>query len=271
MQDGVRGRVTSLDHFLQYHVNRLVDHVNLGPTPTLPVNVSELAKLRGVTSVEKRKMIPEAVLGLEPPGFRIYLQSNFENFPGAIIRQRFSLAHEIAHTFFYELSDGKWRPMRDAPRGDSLEAACQKGAGLLLVPRRFLAQEIRNIGEPIGAKHTLELARRFEVSTEVMIRRLDEDGAFATTDIAVVLVRRPPGSSAVIEYATYPPWLKSLLPIPRRGASFSSWVQADELNNFGGDVSALFEDGLERSAVSSSLRASAFRISGSQHIVELRI
>jgi Zn-dependent peptidase ImmA (M78 family) len=118
-------------------------------------------------------MIPEAAIEIKKNRFHIYLQSNFKNSAGRALRARFSLAHELGHTLFYELRDGVLRPRKDAPRGNRLEAACHRAAAIILVPSKALRSQIQQRRE-WKASALMELANRFEVSAEVMLRRLSD-------------------------------------------------------------------------------------------------
>ena len=261
----------SLDRFLEYRVQGLFERGLVSRADELPVNLGRLATAAGVLSIEERSMIPEAVLAAERTGFRIYLQNNFAQSPGFHTRQRFSLAHEIAHTFFYELREGKRRSIQGAPKGDALEDACHQGAGLLLVPQRSLTRELRLIDGPVGARHAIQLSRKFDVSAEVIVRRLNEVGAFESTDTALVLVRRSAGG-AMIEYAVYPPWLKSVLPTPHRGTNFASWLRhASSIGRSDFALAELIESGLQGKTTSGVLRVDSFDVTRSQQIFELRI
>ena len=205
----------SVDSFLEHHVEKLI------AGQQVPIDL--LAVARQVHAVvEEREMIPEAAMTPDGEGFRIHLQSNFSLLPGARTRQRFSLAHEIAHTLFFELRDGLLKARRDAPTGERLEGACHKGAALLLVPTNFLRKELRSHANATDAAYILRLARQFDVSPEVMMRRLSDLDAF-DGQFAPVLARRDHSSNYTIEFAVYPPWLKALLPTPRRGIDFGTW------------------------------------------------
>ena len=83
-------------------------------------------------------------------------------------RQRFTIAHEICHTFFYEfVPELKYRPM--APDSGE-ERLCNLGAAELLVPEDLLATEV-DVKYP--SLSSLErLATRYRVSLEVMLVRL---------------------------------------------------------------------------------------------------
>src|ERR1700722_11035611 len=80
-----------------------------------PVLLRPLAERRRVTSVEFLPLLADAMLTTHPHGFRILfnssgyesseLQARFVNESIEQVmpsRLRFSLAHEIAHTFFYD-------------------------------------------------------------------------------------------------------------------------------------------------------------------------
>ena len=205
-----------LDSFLEHHVARAIT----GLTP--PIDPYEVARQCKVVGIEEREMIPEAVLVPERDGFRIHVQTNFRDLPGIRLRQRFSIAHEIAHTFFFEQREGTLKPRRDAPIGEHLEAACHRGAGLLLVPTVPLKQAVKAFGYIPDTTSTVSLAKRFDVSIEVMLRRLCDVDAFGTS-LLLVLTRQREAGRFIIEFSAYPPWLKALLPTPRRGMAFDSW------------------------------------------------
>ena len=201
-----------LDKFLDYRVSRLIsEYRNSRDSSALPIDIFEIARIAGISSIEKREMIPEAVLEHGPDGFKVFLQNNFSDFPGHRLRQRFSLAHEIGHTLFYESGDGPPKFSKDAPTGDKLEVACHRAAALLLLPANFLKAEISRFTDFPHVEHLVELAARFDVSIEVLVRRLRNLGFFEQPERAPVLVR---GCEELIEYAVYPPWLK-MFPLPK--------------------------------------------------------
>lgn len=251
----------ALDSFLEHHVEKLV----LGQHA--PIDLLEVAQRVGAV-VEEREMIPEAAMAPDGSGFRIYLQSNFLDLPGSRMRQRFSLAHELAHTFFFEPRDGVLKPRRDTPTGDRLEGACQKGAALLLVPPSHLVKELRAAPDAKGADCILQLAEHFDVSIEVLMRRLWDLDAFGD-ELAPVLTRRASGSSFTIEYAVYPPWLKTLLAGPQRGSDFGAWFGGSKPERIDGDRVTL--EVLVRGTPQGRLTAQPVDVSPSLRIFELRL
>ncbi len=155
----------------------------------LPVEPSEIANLCSVVSVEDRPMIPEGVLAPVPGGFKVFLQDNFASDPGSRIRRRFTFAHELVHTFFYSVEGNSPRAMKGAPRGPKLERLCQFGAGEILVPEFLLKQNLPS-GKAASAEDLLQLAATFDVSLEVIFRRIQKLGLVAEDEFAAALVDR---------------------------------------------------------------------------------
>jgi len=201
-------------------VVRRIEQLVAGLEP--PVDLHRLAEQARVLAVEECEMIPEAVIAHEAGGFRIYLQSNFKDLPGAVVRRRFSLAHEIAHTLFFEDRDGEMKPRMGAPTGERLEASCNQAAGLILVPAGLLNRELRDFVRPWGAECLGRLSERFGVSVEVLLRRLNTLESYSDR-FAPVLLRCQPTGQFAIEYAVSAPWLKVILTQPQRGQDFLEW------------------------------------------------
>ena len=87
--------------------------------------------------------------------------------------QMFTLAHELAHLWLGEsaLSDSAL----NAVPSHTVEAWCNRVAAELLVPLSILRNELR-AGEDLAAA-LARLARRFKVSTLVVLRRIHDSGA----------------------------------------------------------------------------------------------
>jgi Zn-dependent peptidase ImmA (M78 family) len=241
----------SLDRFLEFQIEKITSD------QVIPVDLGMVCAQLGAV-VEEREMIPEAAMEVTGGQFRIYLQSNFNEVPGSSMRRRFSLAHELGHTLFYEHQHGKLKPRKDTPHGDSLEAACHKAAAMILVPGKVLKPELRK-QPPDNTNDVIDLANRFGVSTEVMLRRLNDFDMFEH-GWAPVLTRRN-GGALTIEYAAYPPWLKSSLSAPSRGASFEGWFRGSEQSD--GTFHKETHEGV--------LEASPVKLAGSSIMFELRM
>jgi hypothetical protein len=92
-------------------------------------------------------------------------------------RMRFSLAHEFAHTLFYDLSLSPPRIAKEFRAGggrtalENLERNCDRLAAHLLLPTRLFEAAVLNTKE-FSADSLRELARSAGVSLEVIVRRL---------------------------------------------------------------------------------------------------
>jgi Zn-dependent peptidase ImmA (M78 family) len=93
--------------------------------------------------------------------------------------QMFTLAHELAHIWLGEsaLSDASPVVARDAHR---IETWCNQVAAELLVPIGVLDTEYRRDAELTGEMN--RLARRFKVSTLVVLRRMRDVGGLTTDE-----------------------------------------------------------------------------------------
>jgi len=98
-------------------------------------------------------------------GFRIAI-----NRSASASRSRFTLAHELCHTFFYELvPEIKFLPQPNDPVEERL---CNLGAAELLMPAKLVKRESK--GHHICLKTLEQLATLFRVSNEAMAFRLNQ-------------------------------------------------------------------------------------------------
>jgi hypothetical protein len=98
-------------------------------------------------------------------GFRIVL-----NRSARMTRNRFTLAHELCHTFFYEyVPEIKFSPHSTDPAEERL---CNLGAAELLMPAKLVRRIIK--GQPICLDTLKRVAAQFHVSNEAMVLRLNE-------------------------------------------------------------------------------------------------
>jgi len=96
-------------------------------------------------------------------GFRMVLNDKVSP-----ARQRFTVAHEICHTFFYELvPELKFTPHAT---DDGEEALCNHGAAALLMPAHDIVAHTR--GRDVSLATLEALAERYEVSLEAIFLRL---------------------------------------------------------------------------------------------------
>ena len=120
---------------------------------------------------------PDALLSPSNEGFALRL-----NVGQPAVRHRFSTAHEIGHTFFYDIDKLPPRRLLTAglsarPRGkkssleDKEENICSVFAGALLLPQHLLLAELRAIPED-KVVFLSRVANEYAVSLEVVARRL---------------------------------------------------------------------------------------------------
>lgn len=143
-----------------------------------PYGVYEIAKYRRVTKILRAELSHDALLIPVANGFLLKL-----NKAQPAVRLRFSCAHELAHTFFYDLKDGK--PRRPYSIGDYdllEETLCQEAAEDLLMP----APDMVNLIEPLGQPSIESFARvmaTFQVSAQAAATRLRRLGLWNATII----------------------------------------------------------------------------------------
>src|ERR1035437_1299823 len=120
-----------------------------------PVLLRPIAERRRVTSVDFCPLLVDAMLTTHSEGFRILLNSDegrarelierYNNESKARIlpvRLRFSIAHELAHTFFYDLTKTSPKLSKKFSSGggrtelENLERNCNTIASHLLLPTR---------------------------------------------------------------------------------------------------------------------------------------
>ncbi len=154
----------------------------------LPVRLRPIADAQHA-HVTFQPLLVEAGISTVNGGFEIYancragavrnLMARFDDpedggrsFPH---RLRFTLAHELAHTFFFDWRGNDHRPQPHVSGThyaelDSLERECNTAAGLLLVPERLLSSmiDINNIDtfDPTAIR---SVAERFAVSADCLL------------------------------------------------------------------------------------------------------
>ncbi|MDX9911445.1 MAG: ImmA/IrrE family metallo-endopeptidase [Phycisphaerales bacterium] len=137
-----------------------------------PFDLEAMASLRGLfVSREAPQHSPDSEIA--PEGGRVVLRIN-RNRP--LVRQRFSIGHEIGHTLFpdYQLAIRcRKSPDRDwADPNDQIETLCDVAASEILFPAPWFGGAVE--GMAISGSGLVELANRFAASPEATIRRFVE-------------------------------------------------------------------------------------------------
>ncbi len=140
---------------------RAIDEGWQGP----PFDPFELARLQGI-DIEANGDVRDARIRARDDGkFAIDLNPLQPR-----VRQRFSLAHEIAHTLFPDCAESMRNRHPHAGVSDSdweIEALCNIAAAEFLMPSGSMPDELREG----SIDHALEIRKRFFVSSEAVIMR----------------------------------------------------------------------------------------------------
>jgi len=137
-----------------------------------PVNINSILAFRHVNVCTVMKMYKDGRIRPSTDGFTIEIA------PSPQKRQRFTLAHEIGHTYFYDL---KLSPPQRILYDDSQdeETFCNLFASEVLMPAHMVQAELKQLESNDDKLSPLDyferLARKFNVSIEAMTRRLIED------------------------------------------------------------------------------------------------
>lgn len=141
--------------------------------PTTPIDVEVLASLIGITRSDEAPVhSPDAELVPDGAG-GVTMRVNADR---PETRQRFSVAHEISHTFFPNYATKSWcrsdARCRDRENPDDyLEMLCDIGAGELLLPLPWFSRDAATVS---GADGLTTLARMYRASREATLRRYAE-------------------------------------------------------------------------------------------------
>lgn len=150
--------------------------------PTMPINLDFFVSMLGIRRSDDRPIYSQdaELAPAEDGGTVIRVNPDRPE-----TRQRFSIGHEISHTFFpgYELKvqcrpDSRYRN-RDDPE-DPIESLCDVGAAELLLPLPWFANDA---GAVTTGEELVALGRRYRASREATARRFAE-----TSEAAVAAV-----------------------------------------------------------------------------------
>ena len=158
---------------------------------TCPVLLRQVAARRRITEIVFGPLLVDALITTHPSGFRVFFRSDRDEALSCLeayknesaknllpSRIRFSLAHEIAHTFFYDLSKAPPKIKESASEAelDELEVMCNRLAGHLLMPSKLLKSELPNL----KPESILSGAGRFGVSPETLVAQFTQQPGLLT-------------------------------------------------------------------------------------------
>jgi Zn-dependent peptidase ImmA (M78 family) len=141
--------------------------------PTMPLDVDALASFLGIAQSQEAPVHSDDAELVPGENGRVAMRVNPDR---PETRKRFSMAHEISHTFFphYQLklwcrTDARFR-RRENP-DDLLEMLCDIGASELVMPLPWFGHDAATVTTGV---ELLELAKKYNASREAAIRRFAE-------------------------------------------------------------------------------------------------
>lgn len=219
-----------------------------------PVNPALLAKVQHVKVIRLWPMVPEAAVEPKHDGFAVYLRSTRRliydlekdlDLGELTRRERFTLCHEVAHTFFYDLSDSPPRFFGEPQSVGALEELCQFAAGLLLVPTFMLQDEIKS-SILKSSSLVIQLAKAFEASPEVIIRRIAQVEGAIPVYTGLVFAQTHDQDARILASYWYP-LLAHLVPRPenydRLGVALGKYLDESFWNHDNWTKSLALESG----------------------------
>lgn len=196
-----------------------------------PTDLYAVARLRRITLLGLRFMVPRGLLLPVEGGYEVYIRhsanknidiSGREPEGQLTARQRFTLAHEIVHTLFYTFSGSTPTPNPIASNGVILEEICNRTAGQILLPTHLLKREIDDRGQ-IDSTLILSISGKFRASLAVTMDRINAVESASPSRSCILLIRRLEGF-AQIRAAYFGAGLLSVLPQPPKYAKVTDWL-----------------------------------------------
>lgn len=179
---GAADPVFAIQTKAQQAIDRFVEA--FGEPEQLPLDLMELASFLGIKEgADNPAFSPDAELAPDGEG-GVEMRLNPDR---PVTRQRFSIGHEITHTFFPDHTSHVW-PRADARYrdlsnpDDYLEMLCDIGAAELVFPRRWF---IRDAAGVRSAADLVSLAGAYKASRQATVRRYAELHA---DDVAAVFL-----------------------------------------------------------------------------------
>ena len=167
-----------------------------GNDPDLPTELVRISATLGVKPpIRSTHIEADAVLIPAADGFSIVLKAG-KRVP--IGRQRFSWAHELCHTYFYEARKGSWA--RAIPGGSRMEEdLCDLGARAMLLPTKPILRKLDSFGPMDSvASSVLEAADWAQVSPQVLIIRARQLGFWENVAFACYMRHLDNGEAILV-------------------------------------------------------------------------
>lgn len=215
----------------------------------LPIPLKKIAESRQIKEVVFRPLLIDACIGVEDDGFTVYVGCETEHIEDYYrrwndvrdggrslkVRTRFTIAHEICHTFFYGIEGDSPRKHIDTKHHEtlkSMERACDKAAARMLLPEPILRAEMRRI-DILDAQGLVFLREKAAVSVECLLLRIQESSVWSRDFGAIAYVRKHNGEF-LMEKLIIHPVLCNVFPKAAEGESPRNLIYDDRLSIYGG-------------------------------------
>jgi IrrE N-terminal-like domain len=220
---------------------------------SFPVDLQPIAANRAVQRIEFTPLLTHGGLAVRNDGFIIYvrcdsgqsadLTARFAkdgtgvSLPTAIARRaRFTIAHEIAHTFFYDIRRMPPRlkaQVNDGASATKLELACNQIAGLILMPETLMQRDFSKF-DFLRAEELRMLANAAMVSAQAVIHRFKHLNKLSHPEAILASVIRD-GVDWTISAISRHYSLRNISITAKAGASIRTLVDNPEFVLLGGD------------------------------------
>jgi Zn-dependent peptidase ImmA (M78 family) len=240
-----RNKWTALRESVSYRCDALTRDV---PIADAPVALRRVVEACGIRRVEFRPMLVDGGLAIDGDGFIMFINCEADNV--AIYKQkyleedgrslpnrvRFTIAHELVHTFFYDRAGPipKSKLLKiQAKELDSLESACDMGANELLVPPRVLQSKLDQERE-LSLDVVRRFAKEFAVSLETLLIALESLESWGRHDAFIALLTAQGRSFTVKTTAADPITKQCFSQFQRNQQVNVEQLGIDALEGFGG-------------------------------------
>ena len=166
------------------------------PELTMPLDVDALASFLGIgRSDDPPTHSKDAELVPVGDG-RVAIRVNPDR---PETRKRFSVAHEISHTFFADYGTRRWcrtdarHRRRDNP-DDALEMLCDTGASELVLPAPWFLWDATNVTTGAGL---IDLSQKYVASREATLRRFAESHSASVAAVFMSWRLKPTQQSTI--------------------------------------------------------------------------
>jgi len=221
---------------------------------SLPVDLNRIAAHCAVRRIEFTPLLTDGGLAVRDDGFTIYVRCDIgqggdltarfaqdgtgSTLPEKILRRaRFTIAHEIAHTLFYDIRS---RPPRAKTQVDDeasttkLELACNQIAGLIVMPEALMQRTFARF-EFVLPEEFRKLAEAAMVSTQAVVHRFQHLRKFNHPEAILASISRQ-GDDWVINAISRHYSLRNIFTTAKVGAPIKALFAEPDFVLFGGEL-----------------------------------